>query len=260
MSPSGIEPLFEAAATWNVHDAHVRVGPSGIHGELALDPAGLVEEMDRFGIRSALVSHWTAEEYDADAGNRALARDLLPRFTPAWAALPDRESVEALAARRPLAVRLTPGVAQHNFSTAPWCAGPLFEYLEGQSVITVMSRVDIEWDRLVQVMENFPRLVVLLLDVGYRSDRYLWPLLGRFPGLHFDSASYLAHRQVEAFVDRHGPDRLLFGSRLPLYTPAAALGVLASARMPADARLDVAGGNLRRLLAACRNAALDVQA
>lgn len=254
MSPSGIEPLLEEAAGWNVWDANVRVGPSGMHGELALDPAALIEEMDRFGIRNALVSHWTAEEYDADAGNRALARDLLPRFTPAWAALPDLASVDAMTARRPLAVRLTPGLTQHNFSTAPWCAGPLFDYLEAQSVITLMSRADVEWDRLVELMENFPQLVVLLLDVGYRSDRHLWPLLERFPRLHFDSATYLAHRQLEALVDRCGPDRLLFGSRLPLYTPAAALGVLASARIPADARLAVAGGNLRRLLAACRNA------
>jgi len=260
VSPSGIEPLFEEATGWNVWDANVRVGPSGIHGELALDPAGLIEEMDRFGIRSALVSHWTAEEYDADAGNRALARDLLPRFTPAWAALPDRGSVDALAVRRPLAVRLTPGLTQHNFSTAPWCAGPLFEYLEAQSVITLLSRADIEWDRLAEVMENFPGLVVLLLDVGYRSDRHLWPLLERFPRLHFDSATYLAHRQLEAFVDRYGPDRLLLGSRLPLYTPAAALGVLAGARMSADARLAVAGGNLRRLLAACRNGTAEGEA
>lgn len=253
MSRSPIEPLFEEAAGWDLFDANVRVGPSGIHGELALSPSGLVEEMDRFAIRNALLSHWTAEEYDADAGNRALAQDLPPRFTPAWAALPDREAVDALAGRRPVAVRLAPGVTQHNFSLASWCAGPLLEYLQAQSVITLLSRADIDWDLLVHVMENFPRLIVVLLDAGYRADRYLFPLLARFAGLHFDSATYLAHRQLEAFVDRHGPDRLLFGTRLPLYTPAAALGVLASARIPSDARLAIAGGNLRRLLAACRN-------
>lgn len=253
MCRSVIEPLFEEAAGWDLFDANVRVGPSGVHGELALETAALAAEMDRFAIRNALVSHWAAEEYDAEEGNRALERDLVPRFTPAWAALPDADGIDALAARRPLAVRLTPGVTAHNYSLARWCAGGLFEYLQARSVLTVLPRPDVDWDRVVEVMENFPRLPVLLLDVGYRSDRVLFPLLARFPGLHFDSATYLAHRQLEAFVERHGPDRLVFGSRLPLYTPAAALGVLASARIRPEARQAIAGGNLRRLLAACRN-------
>jgi len=260
VSRSGIEPLFAEAASWDLFDANVRVGPSGIHGELALGAAALLEEMERFAIRNALVSHWTAEEYDAETGNRALERDLLPRFTPAWAALPDAEALDALAARRPLAVRLSPGVNQHNFPLASWCAGPLFEYLQARSVLVLISRADIEWDVLARVMADFPALVVVLLDVGYRSDRYLFPLLAKFRQLHFDGATYLAHRQLEAFVDRDGPDRLLFGSRLPLYTPAAALGVLASARISSDARLGIAGGNLRRLLAACRNRAAQVGA
>lgn len=260
VSRSGIEPLFAEAAGWDLFDANVRVGPSGVHGELALKGPALVGEMERFGIRHALVSHWTAEEYDVEAGNSALERDLLPAFTPAWAALPDRDSIDALAARRPVAVRLTPGVSQHNFSLATWCAGPLFEYLQSYAIVTVIARPDVGWDALVSVLDVFPRLVLLLLDVGYRADRYLFPLLARYPGLHFDTATYLAHRQLEAFIERHGPERALFGSRLPLYTPAAALGVLASARIPDQSRLAVAGGNLRRLLSACRNAVAEVRA
>lgn len=258
MSQSMSEALTQAVAGWNLFDANVRVGPSGSHGELALEPGALIEEMERFAIRQALVSHWAGEEYDATEGNIALGRDLRPPLTPAWAVLPEQASIDGLAARKPLAVRLTPGVDQHNYSLSRWCSGPLFEYLEEYSVITLIARTDIEWDRLAGLMENFPRLVVLLLDTGYRADRYLIPLLRRFPNIYFDSATYLAHRQIESFVEQHGPDRILFGSRLPLYTPAASLGVLASARMPGEARLAIAGGNLRRLLAGCRNARAEV--
>lgn len=253
MSSSAIEPLFQDAVAWNLFDANVRVGPSGIHGELALETKALLEEMDRFGIRSALASHWAAEEYDAEEGNRALERDLHPRLTPAWTALPTQASLDRLAARRPLAVRLSPRVSQHNFSLASWCAGPLLEYLEEHSVLTLVSRPDVDWERLYELMENFPCLVLVLLDTGYRADRYVFPLLDRFSHLYFDSATYLAHRQLEAFVEQRGFDRIVFGSRLPLYTPASALGVLASARISDDARLAIAGGNLRRLLQACKN-------
>jgi len=242
------EPLYSEAADWDVFDVNSKVGPSGVYGELALDTAGLLEEMDRYYIREAVVSHWTAEEYDAATGNRALERDLHPRLTPAWAALPDEVSVATLDRHRPAVVRLTPAVTQHNFATAGWCAGPLLEYLQDHSVVTLIARSDIEWSALAALAENFPRLPLVLLDPGYRADRHLFPLLQRFPMLHFDSATYLAHRQLEAYVEQHGPDRVLFGSRLPLYTPASALGVLATARISDSDRRAIAGGNLRRLL------------
>jgi predicted TIM-barrel fold metal-dependent hydrolase len=76
----------------------------------------------------------------------------------------------------------------------------------------------------------------------------LFPLLDRFPNLYFDSATYLAHRQLESVVNQRGAERILFGSRLPLFTPASSLGVLASARISDANRLAIAGGNLRRLL------------
>jgi len=245
VSAYATETLFNEAADWNLFDVNVRVGPSGIHGELALDTPELLEEMDRFFIREAVASHWTAEEYDVPLGNAALAEVAQARLTPAWAALHDTD----LAPLKPKAVRLTPGGNQHNFSMARWCSGPLFDYLDAHSVLTLIARNDIDWSELDRLLESYPRLPVVLLDTGYRADRYLFPLLEKHRNLYFDSATYLAHRQLEAFVETHGPDRVLFGTRLPLYTPAASLGVLATARIRDDARLAIAGGNLRRLLA-----------
>ncbi|HEX5483267.1 MAG TPA: hypothetical protein VFZ08_11645 [Terriglobia bacterium] len=232
-------------------DANARVGHSGVHGELALEAPDFISELDRFGIQQALVSHFAAEEYDAEEGNQALARDIpeFPgRLTPAWSALPDSNSIRLLAAHRPAAVRLFFGVHKHNFSFEPWCAGELFEYLQANLILTLVARDDVEWNSLASVLENFPRLPVLLLEPGYRADRYLFPLLERYSNLYFDSSTYVAHRQLEAFVERWGADRLVFGSRLPLYSPGAALAVLATARIPEPARLAIAGGTLRKLL------------
>ena len=243
------ESLFAEAADWNLFDVNARLGSSGVHGELALDTDGLLLEMDRFFIPRALVSHWESEEYDAALGNEALARDRHPRMTPAWGVLPNSQFVTGLALRNPVAVRITPGITQHNFSLAAWSAGEMFDYLQQHAVITLIATSDIGWPGLTTLLENFPRLPVVLLETGYRADRYLWPLLERFPLLHFDSTTYLAHRQLEAFVESRGAERLLFGTRLPLFTPAASLGVLATARISDASRLAIAGGNLQRLLA-----------
>ena len=244
------ELLFSEAADWDLFDVNMRLGSSGIHGELALDADCLLREMDRFSIRQGLVSHWQSEEYDAVLGNEALAREIGPHMTPAWGVLPATEHLGVLAARKPVAVRLTPGTTQSNFSLANWCAGNLLDYLQQHAVITLITIADIGWNGVAVLLENFPRLPLVVLETGYRSDRYLFPLLKRFPTLHFDSSTYLAHRQLEAFVESHGADRILFGTRLPLYTPAAALGVLATSRICDADQLAIAGGNLRRLLAA----------
>jgi hypothetical protein len=231
-----------------VFDVNVRVGHSGIHGMLALEAPELLAEMDRFAIQAAVASHFAAHEYDAATGNRALAEIQSQRLVPVWAANPEPEVISDIQKRRPKAVRLFFGVTRHNFSPAAWCSGELCEYLQERSVLTLISREDLDWDGLASLLQNFPRLPVVFLDIGYRGDRYLFPLLDRYPKLYFDTSMYLAHRQLEAFVDGHGPDRALFGSRLPLYTPGAALAVLATARISQEAREAVAGGNLRRIL------------
>lgn len=248
MSNCTTEPFLSECDSWDVFDANVYVGHSGTQGDLALEAPELLQEMDRFAIKRALVSHFAGLEYDAVEGNRALERDMDDRFTPAWAASSERASIDDVRSRRAKAIRIWLGSLHHNFSSRPWCSSELFEHLQDARALVLISRTEIEWNDLAMLLDNFPHLKVLLLDIGYRSDRYLFPLLERFSGLHFDSSNYVSHRQLEWYLDRFGPDRMVFGSRLPLYTPGAALTVLGTARIKDSARLAVAGGNLRRLI------------
>lgn len=248
MSASAIDPAFREVATWNVFDANVRLGHSGMYGELALGTDDLLKEMDRIGIRQALVSHFACDEYDAEEGNNVLASEIHERLVPVWAAVPEQSFIQTLATRHPAAVRLSYGVLKHNFSWAPWCTAELYEYLQEYSVLTIIVREDLAWDSLAQLLGDFPHLQVLILETGYRADRYLFPLFKQHPNLYIDTSTYVGHRQLESFVEKFGPDHLLFGSHLPLYDAGAALAVLATARISDEARLLIAGGNLRRIL------------
>lgn len=232
-------------------DANVRVGHSGIHGHLALEACELLEEIDRFGIQQALVSAFTGEEYHPDDGNRALARDIeknLDRFVPAWAALPDHAFLKGLALRRPAAVRCSFAVRRHNLSFTPLYSGPLFEFLEEHSILAVIAKEEIDWDALARLLQNFPRVNFLMLETGYRAERFLGPLLKSFPHFYFDSSTLLAHRQLESFVEQFGHEHIVYGSRLPFYTPGPSLATLATARISDDAKRAIAGDTLRHLL------------
>jgi hypothetical protein len=252
LSESTTDPILSEVAAWNVFDANVRLGHSGTQGELALETPELIGVMNRFAIHRAPVSHLAMEEYDAREGNLLLLQEVelhLDRLEPVWGVLPEPDFIEWLSANPPAAVRLCPAVTKHNFSCEPWCAGELAECLQHRSILALIALEDIGWEQLLSLLRNFPRLPVLLLETGYRADRWLFPLLRLHSGLYVETSTYVAHRQLENFVDRLGPDRLMFGSCLPFYTPGAALAVLATACIPDESRLKIAGGNLRRLIA-----------
>lgn len=248
LSESVIEPYLQEVADWHVFDANAYVGRSGVYGELALSAPELLAEMDRFGISRALVSHFAAAEYDASEGNRALAEVANHRLVPCWVSLPDADSIKELEKRRPAAVRLYFGTSRHNFSPAPWCSGELCAFLQARRVLTLIALEDIGWEALATLLGNFPELRVLVVEPGYRADRYLFPLLSRFPNLYFESSTYVAHRQLESFVERFGSRQIVFGSRLPLYTPGAALTVLATAQISERDKRAIASGNLQGLM------------
>ncbi len=254
LSRSTIDPALSEVAAWDVFDANASMGRSGTRGELALDAPELIAEMDRFAIRRALVGHLAVEEYDVRAGNALLieqSQSYLDRLEPVVGALPEPDFIQQLSGNPPSVVRLFP--TKHNFSCEAWCAGELEECLQAHGILTLIAREELGWDALVSLLRNFPRLPILLLETGYRADRWLYPLMRQHPNLYIDTATYVAHRQLENFVDRLGADRLMFGSRLPFYTPGAALAVLATARIPDEARLLIAGKNLRRLFGARAN-------
>lgn len=250
---SPIDPAFAEVAALNVFDANVRVGHSGIHGHLALETGELLEEINRFGIKQALVSSFAGEEYDPEEGNRALARDIeknLDRFVAAWGALPDKAFLEKLSSRKPTAIRFSFGLKRHNVSYAPLYSGLLFEYLEEHFILAVVAKEEIDWDTLARLLQNFPRVSFLLLETGYRAERFLGPLLKSCPNLYFDSSTLLAHRQLETFVEQFGYEHIVYGSRLPLYTPGATLAILATSCISDDAKRAIAGDTLRRILRA----------
>ena len=144
MSQFTSQTIFAEAANWNLWDANVRVGPSGIHGQVALEAPALLQEMDRHYIRTAVAAHATGVEYDADLGNKLLSQLQEPRLVPAWTALPNRDFIERLAALNPRAVRLSPSTWNHNFPLTQWGAGELFEFLQSNQVLTLVARKNIE--------------------------------------------------------------------------------------------------------------------
>lgn len=219
----------------------------------------LLAEMDRVGIARALVYHSLAREWHASAGNEVLMTAIADqdRLEPCWVLLPpatrEMPAPEQLLARMEeagvRAARLFPSPDVHNFSLAAWCSGSLLAALEEARMPTFIDLDRLSWETLADLLSQHPRLPIVLTNVSYRIDRYLYPLWERQDNLFVELSGYQGQRALEAVCERFGSERLLFGTHLPEFDAGPTIAHVAYADIAEPARLAIAGGNLERLLA-----------
>ncbi|MBI3948686.1 MAG: amidohydrolase family protein [Armatimonadetes bacterium] len=237
-------------------DCNARVGRAGaVRPEHILDPQRLIGEMDYCGIERALVYHAWAREWDAASGNRKLLEEIegLDRLAPCFCPLPhateEMPPPEALAvdlkARRG-AARLYP--KEHQYVLSEWCCGRLLSALEDAGVPVLLEMAQASWDDIAGVLKAHPRLPVIVLGTSYRIDRYAYPLWERFDNLHVETATYQVMRGIEAVCRRFGPERLVFGTGLPLLDAGGPIAQVMYAELPEREKRLIAGGTLARLL------------
>jgi predicted TIM-barrel fold metal-dependent hydrolase len=237
-------------------DCNVRLGRcSAPRAEQFLDAVGLLAEMDRGGIERALVHHAWSVEWDPHEGNEALLREIgaEDRLYPCFAALPP--ATEELAPPRDFArrvrdlhgaVRLFP--TQHQYTLTDVSVGHLLDALSFERVPVLLDIGQTNWREMPEILARHPALNLVVLNVYYRVDRYLYPLWDRFGNLHLDCGSYGVHRGVEAVCERFGAERLLFGTDLPVHEVGGPMALVTFAGIPDEHQRLIAGGNLSRML------------
>ena len=259
-------PVSADARGLNLFDCNCAVGPQRAPQPGAPETApALLAEMDRLAIAQALVYHSVARCYSPAEGNALLLEEIAkePRLRPCWVIVPHhagemprpREMVKRMLDNGVRAARVFPD--EHFFFIEPWCFGETLEALaEAQIPLLVdwgkghWSDALRGWNAIQQVCEAFPELPLVVLREGMAVDRFAGALLRRAPGLAIEISYYMGHRALETFANRFTAQRLLFGTGMPFYDPAQPIGMLLTSGLSSEDMHAVAGGNLRRLLAA----------
>lgn len=103
--------------------------------------------------------------------------------------------------------------------------------------------------RLYRVMERFPELCVVAAHMGgYRMKEQAECLVGTH--CYFDTSqwfNYLSEEELLERIDRHGADRILFGSDYPLNVPSAEIERLWATALSEDARRKIFYTNAKKL-------------
>jgi predicted TIM-barrel fold metal-dependent hydrolase len=106
------------------------------------------------------------------------------------------------------------------------------------------------WEIAYALLAEIPELTCIICDHGcWGEDRRFRPLIERYPNVYIDTSQYLLDGGIEAFVERYGPERMLFGSGFPGSYFGGMMLAIRHAEISAGARAAIAGGNLERLLA-----------
>lgn len=228
--------------------------PSVPSGRFATTSQELRDELDFCGVKDALVWHAAMKDESAQTGNRLVVEETQSDagLHPLWAILPLATGElgtldQWFAAMKASGVKaLCAYPERHRYLLNGLTFGPLFEEMSSRGIPLLLDR---DWRLITELLAEFPRLTVVALNhSSWGDDRNFRPLLERYPNFHLDTASYDLDGGVPDFVARYGPNRLLYGSAFPTMQMGGSILIVAQADISDDARVAIAGGNLRRLL------------
>jgi hypothetical protein len=228
--------------------------------------------MDRFGISMSAVTHSFGRELDAQRGNAALLSLIeaidpeSERLVPVATLFPPHGQVdpsieEQLAPfrnHRRLAARLHPNpthdvmdevVHPRHYPLIGAVVGDVCEALQEQGITLLLEMAEVRWEEVYALCDGFRSLRIVLLGVAYPHKRSLYAGLERYPNLHVEISGFHVQEGLEELVASFGPEQVLLGTRMPRYTPASALAMVAFAQIDDAARQLIQGGNAERLLA-----------
>lgn len=250
---------------FEVVDAHMHLGPYSQFHIAHGDAAGMVEEMDRLGIRQGWLAAHAAISADAARGNdeteeavRAYPDRFLGYVTvdPNYPEEVAPELERRMARAEFRAIKVHPSLAQYPLD------GPAYEPVWAVAKDLNCPVLTHAWagDALCgpgavrRVMERHP-------DVRLLFGHALFPTTFEeaarvaldFENVWLDvTSSNQSYGLIEHAVETVGAERILYGSDMPFIGAAGSLGRILYARISDADKALILGGNARRLLSEVR--------
>ena len=184
------------------------------------DAEELLAEMDYNGIDEAIVYNTAMIESGVLHGNDAFLADernytgrlhgtivMLPSF------LEERFAPERLhktvCEKNLFGVRANPKTNRYMFDRIT--VGDIADMLTEKKIPVYISP-DNGWENVFSIMKEFPSLTAIVTNYGlWGSDGYVYPLAKAYKNLYFDTSDFQEIIGIEAFVNRFGSEKLLFG-------------------------------------------------
>lgn len=189
-------------------------------------------------IKGALISRWPGSE-----GESFPARE---SWYAIETALPGQDFNPS---ERVKAARIFP--ASMGFSPLEGEARRIFSILTDKKMPLFLMHTEISFSDLDTLAAEHPGLNIVLESqtkkILYHMGTVL-PMMQRRPNILLEISNLCNQGIIEYIVKNFGPDRLVFGSFAPASDPLVPAGMILQAGIPEDAKREIAGGNMRRMI------------
>lgn len=250
-------PAMSRAARVPVIDSHVHIGPS-VYFHFAADGDALVREADRLGIDRIFCTDTTALFYEMREGNDRLAKEMKrhrgrilgycsvtsPRF--------GKRAVDEV--RRCVEVHGMRGLKLYSYPEAclveRW-TWPVLEASARYRLPTLIHATPAECEAFAR---EVPEAIILMAHMGGHPFAHgeWWKAIAAakaHKNTYLDTASsQIDNGMLETAVEELGPEKILFGSDMPLLDAAVQMAKVEGADIPEAAKRLILGGNMERLL------------
>jgi predicted TIM-barrel fold metal-dependent hydrolase len=222
----------------------------------------LVRQMAALGIVEACPSATLGRDYAPDDANRWLAEHVpaSERLHPAWTVAPHHtgecarpaELIEQLRGHRVPMLRLF--LAPTGFwprLELPLFA-ELFDVLDEHRIPVLVDHTDTalpsvtDLDALLRTWPHLP--LILSVPKVVQHERLFYFLWERHRNFFVDLPGFQGLCSIDAVVTRFGPNRLVYGSRSPYFTPLQTMLQLIYSDVDESAKRAIAGETMRQML------------
>mgnify|MGYP001472200600 CR=1 FL=1 len=218
-----------------------------------------LKDMADRSIEAAVLANMQCLQYQPEFGNEALLALIAPHdrlygsivWSPeiADSRTDIRRYLERMIQGKAVAVRMFPRTLRHSMKQ--WQVGDVLDVMAALRLPLMVWHMETNWDTVHEICERYPNLPVIVEGNDQKllyHNRSFIPLLKRHRNLYIETHSAVQHEIIEFLVHEAQVDRLLFGTYFPYQDPDSAMMMVTDADIPDEAKRNIAGEHLRRLI------------
>jgi hypothetical protein len=217
---------------------------------------GMVEEMDRMGVESIVVSHMQTMGNEAHRGNEEVLQAMraypgrIRGYVVVWPENSDtvRREVEARLEDGFAGVKLHSG---NGFSYSDPAYEPVLEICnERRRPLLLHTWAEEEtFEAVREIAERYPEIAILLAHAAVMREQDYVELARDYEQVYLDpTMSSTPRRLWERLVEAVGPEKLVWGSDAWFFSATPQLGKLAGAKISEEAKRTILGGTATKIL------------
>lgn len=226
------------------------------------DEDSIIRKMDRMGVDCILTTPWegiTTNGIAANETSRNAALKYPGRIIPYAACNPnyeeDLDAVIDIYHKKYGFIGIKPYPPLHNYDLLGEKYSSWFEYGDKNKLFMLVHSEGQKTAEKIEILaKKYPDLIFIMAHTGISHEyvRINSDLAKKNANVYLEiTYTAVTNNAIEHMVKQVGPDRVLYGSDLPMRDPAPQLAWVAYARISVEDKIKILGKNMKKIIDRC---------